>query len=96
MERAEESAADDSREQGRRRDHRQHEADPGPFADAALAELVGLDLALVVEGEDADRVECDVAVALVPGLQRLDGIVGGRLVLEEREDDCLTGHGFAL
>ena len=79
MEGAQESTADDAGEQGRRGDHRQHEADPGALADAALAELVRLDLALVVEGEDADRVELDVVVALVPGLQRLDRVVRGSL-----------------
>ena len=69
---------------------RQQEADPGTLADAATAELVGLDLALVVEDEDADRIELDVVVPLVPGLQRLDRIVCGGLVLEERQYDCFA------
>ena len=92
VEGAQQPAADHAGEQGRRGDDRQHEADPGTLADAALAELVGLDLALVVEGEDADRIELDVVVRLVPRLQRFDRIVGGRLVVEECQDHCLACH----
>ena len=92
MEGTQQPAADHAGEEGRRGDHRQHEADPGALADAALAELVGLDLALVVEGEDADRIELERFVRLVPGLQRFDRVVGGRLVLEECQDHCLACH----
>ena len=92
MERAQDAAADDAREQGRRGDDRKQKADPGALPDAALAELVGLDLAVVVEDEDAKRVELDVVVGLVPALELLDGVVSGRLVAEERQHDCLCCH----
>ena len=52
-------AGDDAREQRRWRDDGQHEADPGALARAALAELVLLDLALVVD-DGTDRIELDV------------------------------------
>ena len=70
----------------------QDQADPGALADAPLAELLGLDLALVVEDEDADRVELDVLVDLVPGLEALDRRVRGGLVLEDPEDDSCVCH----
>ena len=89
VERTQDPAADHPGEQGRRGDHRQHEADPGTLADAALAELVGLDLALVVEGEDADRIELDVVVRLVPRLQRLDRIVSGASSLKNARTTVL-------
>jgi len=89
MQRAEEAAREDTGEQGRRREDGQYEADPGALAHAPLAELVGLDLALVVQDEDTDGVQLDVIVGLVPGLQRRDRGVGGCLVLEHRQYELL-------
>ena len=94
MEGAQDATADDAGEKGRRCDDRQQEADPGALADAALAELVGLDLALVIEDEDTERIELDVVIGLVPALHLLDGVVSGRLVVEERQYDCLCCHSF--
>ena len=92
MEGAQEPAADDAGEQGRRGDHRQHEADPGALADAALAELVGLELAFVIEDEDADGVELDVLLPCIPGLHLLHDIVRLGLVVEEGQDDGPFRH----
>ena len=43
---------------------------PTPFPVAPSSELVLLDLAVVVEDEDADRVELDIRDVLVPGVER--------------------------
>ena len=68
------------------------QADPGALPHTPLTELVGLDLSVVVEDEDADRVEFDVVVCPVPILECSDRIVGGDLIWEHRNDDSLACH----
>ena len=60
----ENAAADDAREQRGGSDDGQDEADAGPLLAVLRAQLVLLDLALLVEDEDADRAELDL---LSPG-----------------------------
>ena len=92
VERAQNAAADDAREQRRRCDHGEDQADARAFADAPAAELVRLDVSLVVEDEDADGIELDRRLLLVPLLQRLDRIVRGCLVVEEPKNDRVSCH----
>ena len=53
------AAADQAGEQGRWGDDREDETDARTLATAPRTELVLLDLALLVEDEDADRPELD-------------------------------------
>jgi hypothetical protein len=54
-----------------------------------LPELVLLDLAALVLGEHADRVDLHVLAGLLPLLQRHSRLIGGVLVGEEREHQLL-------
>ena len=85
-----ERAAGHGRAEADRRQHGQDQTDPCALADRAAAHLVVLELAVLVEHEHAEGVQLDLVVELVPCLQRLDGVVGGGLILEIRED-----HGLA-
>jgi len=65
------------------------EAGPRALAAARGADLVGLEVAALVEDEDRDRVVDDDGAVL----ERLDGPVGGGLGLEDGYDQPLVGHG---
>ncbi len=69
MERTHDRTTDDPGDQRGRRNGGQDQADTGALANAPPTELLGLDLSLVVQDEDADRVELDVVVGLVPVLE---------------------------
>ena len=66
---ADRTATHEPDEQARRRDHREHEADPGTLAGAARAELGLLDMTLLVESEDPDRAHLHLGAVVVPLLE---------------------------
>ncbi len=57
----------------------------GAFAAGAFADLMGLDLTLVILDQHADGAEFDLVVGLVSILERVDRCIGGRFILEKRK-----------
>ena len=76
-------AADDPDPDAGRAQEEEHAADGGALAGAARADLVLLELAVVVEGQDPDVVAVDDAGVL----QRHGGVVGGEFVREDGEHE---------
>ena len=88
----EDATADDAGEQGRRSDHGEEEADARTLADAATSELVGLDLPVVIESQDAQRIELDVVLPLVPFLHLRGRVVCLGFALKERQHHRVACH----
>ena len=63
---------------------------PAPLPVLRAPALCGLELAVLVEDQDTDRVQPDLVPLRLPRLDLLDGGVGGRLVLEDRDDELLV------
>ena len=58
----------------------------------ARAEFVGLDLALLILDQHADRAELNLLARLVPLLDRLDRSIGGGLIGIEGEHQLFLSH----
>src|SRR3954447_12069261 len=87
VERAQHSAADDG-PSANWSYHSENQSDARTLAYAALADLLGLDLTLVVQDQDADGVAFrDLAIA-----QRTSGGVGRSLAVESRQNEHLVPH----
>src|SRR3954462_8479024 len=80
--------ATDNRTGAYRCDRGENQSDPRALAQAALADLLGLDFTLVIQDQDADGVTLrDLAVT-----QRARRSVGRCLVVEGRQNDRLVSH----
>jgi hypothetical protein len=87
-----EPAADDCHTKAHRGEERERKANACAFADAALADLLGLDLPLVVEDENTNGLMWSSTRVL----ERLGRGVGRRLVLENCQHDGVVLHERSL
>jgi hypothetical protein len=67
------------------RNHASNGAENYTRSDMAVAQFVGLDLALVIFDQDTDRAELDVLAGLIPLLNLIYCFVSGSLVFKKCE-----------
>ena len=89
---AEDATTDEAHEQRGRSHDRQDQADTGAGLGAALAQLVLLDLAVLVDDEHTDGAELHVRARLVPRLQCSDSGIRCGLVGEDPQDQFVGSH----